>query len=197
MDWHGMIPHGAGRQATFPTESFNRQRTERVSTMRRSRALVLSLVALLLAAQIAHARTTLPGIGKTLVLQGFAATLVSVMRAHEAGAADYVAGRGNIFLLVTVQVKRQGSHDSFIADPADFHIQTSSGAAIDSEEFGMTKELTAHHVYTKPQAGVIGFEVPASDKGLLLLWQPSFPSNPDAQATWSIGAAGKTVQYYQ
>jgi hypothetical protein len=148
-------------------------------------------------AQAHPAASPLPSIGSTVTVQGIAVKLVAVQRAHEAGAADYIAGKGNIFLLVTVQIIRKGGHDSYLADPADFSVQTSTGAVIDSESFGMAKEFQAKHLYTGALSGVIGFEVPAKDKSLMLLWQPNLPSNPDAQAQWLIGARGATVQYYQ
>src|SRR5690349_3472083 len=111
------------------------------------------------AAQASTMSAGQPSVGATQVLEGFAARLMSVQRAHEAGAADYVAGKGNIFLLVTVAIARHGSHAAFYADPADFHIQTSDGTVIDSEQFGMNNEMTARHIYNKPLTGVIGFEV--------------------------------------
>src|SRR5579871_5329491 len=134
----------------------------------------------------AHAAGHTPALGLPRIVQGFAVTVRGVERAHQAGGADYVAGRGNIFLLVTLEIQRRGGHGAYLADPQDFHIQTSSGTVIDSEQFGMTNELTARHVYSKPIAGVVGFEVPASDKHLILLWQPNFTQAPDDQATWTI-----------
>ena len=139
----------------------------------------------------------MPGVGRTQTVEGFAVKLRWIERAHEAGAADYVAGRGNVFLLVAVAISRAGSHGSYYADPQDFHIQTSSGDVIDSEQFGMQQELHARHVYSHAVTGVIGFEVPAKDRNLRLLWQPAFSANPDAQAQWAIGSSGRTVQYYQ
>ena len=139
----------------------------------------------------------LPSVGSTQVLQGIAVKLVAVERAHEAGAADYVAGIGNVFLLVSVQITRKGGHDTYDADPADFTVQTSNGNVVDSETFGFSHEFQVKHLYTKTLSGVIGFEVPANDKGLILLWQPGLASNPDAQASWMIWSTGKSVQYFQ
>jgi hypothetical protein len=138
-----------------------------------------------------------PGIGRTQVIQGFAVTPRWVKRAREAGAADYVAAKGNTFLLIDIRIVRHGSHDSYYLDPQDFHLMTPRGDIIDSEQFGMTGELQAHHLYTKPAEGVVGFEVPSNQRGLTLLWQPALNSNPDAQGQWSINVTGATVQYYR
>ncbi len=137
-----------------------------------------------------------PAVGRTLVMQGFAVTPRWVARAHEAGLADYVAARGNVFLFVDIQVRRQGAHESYDVDPLDFHIVTSRGDVIDSEQFGLKHELKARHIYRNPVEGVVGFEVPANDRHLVLLWQPILNSNPDAQAEWSVPAAGSVVGYY-
>lgn len=146
---------------------------------------------------VSHTAVRLPGIGHTLVVQGFAVTPRWIRRAHEAGAADYVAARGDLFLLVDVRIARQSSHESYYADPQDFHIQTANGNVIDSEQFGMAAEFKAHHIYSSAREGVIGFEIPARQQTLTLLWQPTLASNPDAQAAWRIDNAGKIVQYYQ
>lgn len=169
--------------------------------MRRHLPLVALIAALSLMTAHADAAPVaaqhLRAISRTQVIQGFAVTLRWAMRAREAGAADYVAARGNTFLLVDIQIKRAGSRGTYFADPQDFHIQTSRGDIVDSEEFGMSHELTARNVSRKPIEGVIGFEVPANDRRLLLLWQPIFNSNPDAQAEWSIAPPLKSTPYYQ
>ena len=160
-------------------------------------ALILLLIGPFATHSDAHATYAQPSVGTMQLVEGFAVRFVSVLRAREAGLADYSAGKGNVFLLVTVDIRRQGSHASFLADPADFHIQTSKGDIIDSDEFGVANELKARHVYSKPLVGVIGFEVPAGDRNLHLLWQPNFETNPDAQADWLVGASGNTVQYFK
>ncbi|HZS88283.1 MAG TPA: hypothetical protein VFE42_12485 [Chloroflexota bacterium] len=137
-----------------------------------------------------------PGIGRTQVIQGFAVTPRWVKRAREAGAADYVAARGNVFLLIDIRIVRQGSHDSYYLDPQDFHVMTSGGDIIDSEQFGLHGEMRAHHIYTKPAEGVVGFEVPSKERHLTLLWQPALNSNPDAEGQWSINVTGAIIQYY-
>jgi len=151
----------------------------------------------------AHGRVTpliaargFAAIGQSQVVQGFAVTPRAIVRAREAGAADYAAARGAVFLLVDVRIQRAGGHGSYYADPRDFVVETSRGAIIDSESFGMAGEFKPRHVYSAPLTGWIGFEVPAADRGLRLLWEPAFGDNPDAQATWSIGR-GATVQYYR
>jgi len=136
------------------------------------------------------------GVGHTQTVNGFAVKLRWVMEARQAGVADYVPARGNIFLIVALRIQRAGGHGSYYADPQDFHVQTSRGDVIDSEQFGMTHEIHAHHVYNAPVDGVVGFEVPAGDRNLQLLWQPTFSANPDAQATWSIGPVRRIVSNY-
>lgn len=148
------------------------------------------------ASRPARTARRVPGIGRAQVINGFAVTPRWVVRAHEAGGADYVAGRGNIFVLVDVQVKRQGAHGAYFVDPQDFTLVTPQGTVIESEQFGMTHELNARHIYRQPVEGVIGFEVPAGSTGLSLLWQPFFDSNPDAQAQWRLSSVKRTVQYY-
>ncbi len=136
------------------------------------------------------------GVGRTQAVDGFAVKLRWVMEARQAGVADYVPARGNIFLIVAVRIQRVGGHGSYYADPQDFHVQTSRGDVIDSEPFGMTHELHARHVYTQPDDGVVGFEVPAGDRNLQVLWQPTFSANPDAQAAWSLGPVRQIVSNY-
>jgi len=143
----------------------------------------------------AQPAASIPRVGSTVLTAGFAVTLMAVARAHEAGAADYVAGTGHIFLFATVRIMRQGSHDSYTATPLDFEVETSSGDAIDSEEFGVPNELVSRPVGKNSVTTIVGFEVPARDTHMQLLWLPSLPSNPDAQSTWFIGTAGKIVQY--
>ncbi len=159
--------------------------------------LLLSIVLVPLAgasrATAAPAPAKLPSIGSTQVVEGFAVTLVSVMRAHSAGLAGYVPGKGNVFLLVKLSIKRQNAHGSYLAQAADFSVQLSNGSVVDGEQFGVKGEWQDRHVYTKQLSGIIGFEVPANDKNLILLWQPYFNRNPDAQAEWLIGTAGKNV----
>lgn len=136
------------------------------------------------------------GVGHTQFVNGFAVKLRWVMEARQAGVGDYVPARGNIFLIVALRIRRDNGHGSYYADPQDFHVQTSRGDVIDSEPFGITHELHARHVYTQPDDGVVGFEVPAGDGNLQLLWQPTFSDNPDAQAIWSIGPVKKIVSNY-
>jgi len=144
------------------------------------------------AAAAVHAR----GVGQTQSVQGFALKLLSVIEARQVGVAGYVPARGSVFLIVTLRIRRAGGHGSYYADPQDLHIQTSRGDVIDSEPFGMTHELRARHIYTQPDDGVVGFEVPAGDRNLQLLWQPTFTDNPDAQAVWSIGPVRQVVSNY-
>lgn len=139
----------------------------------------------------------LPGIGRTVVLQGFAMTLVSATRAHEAGGADYIAGKGKMFVFVTVRITRHGAHESYVALPVNFQIMTSNGVVVESEQFGVASELGSRSVGRTAISFKLGFEIPAHDNHLQLVWQPSLASNPDAQATWNIGAGGKTIQYLQ
>ena len=157
----------------------------------------LSLLASPGAVPVAAAMTVRAlGVGHTQFVNGFAVRLRWVMEARQAGLADYVPARGNIFLIVAVRIRRAGSHGSYYADPQDFHVQTSRGDVIDSEPFGMAHELHARHVYTAPDDGVIGFEVPAKDHHLQLLWHPTFSDNPAAQATWSLGPVRHVVANY-
>jgi Domain of unknown function (DUF4352) len=156
--------------------------------------LPLGRIATLRAAPIA---ASLPGVGKTVIVQGFAVTVMSVTRAREAGPADYIPGKGNLFLFVTVRIVRHGATESYFASPLDFQIQTSRGDVIDSEQFGVAKEFGSWNVGRTAVTGMLGFEVPAHDAHLQLLWQPALASNPDAQAVWAIGMAGKTIQYLQ
>jgi hypothetical protein len=171
--------------------------------MRRSSNYLAVLAAGIVAtvlAPIAHSSpvaASAPGIGRTLVVQGFAVTPRWVKRAREAGAADYVASKGHLFLLVDIRIVRKGGHDAYYLDPQDFHLLTSSGGIIDSEQFGMRGEMQTRHLYSKPAEGVVGFDVPSGERRLTLLWQPLLNSNPDAQAMWSISASGAIVQYYQ
>jgi hypothetical protein len=138
---------------------------------------------------------SVPGIGKTQLVQGFAVTLVSVTRAHEAGSADYVPGKGNIFVFATMKLQRKGSHDSYTATPLDFAIMNAKGTPYESDQFGVAQELVSKGVHNSAVVFCIGFEVPANDKTLQLYWQPSLASNPDAQAVWNIGTGGTSVQY--
>ena len=156
-------------------------------------ALLFVLMLLPTSTRAAAAATRAYGVGSTQLVAGWAVHLVAAQRTRQAGLAGYVPAKGNIFLMVTVQVTRKGSHDTYVLDPSDFSIQTSQGGVIDSEEFGIKGELTARHVYSKTVHGVIGFEVPANDKHLQLLWQPTLPSAPDTQLTWQIGGAGPMV----
>lgn len=168
--------------------------------MRRIALSLILLVALAAHASPAstmHAAQTAPRVGALQIVQGIAVRLVSVSWAREAGAADYVASRGRIFLFAIVQLKRQGGHDSYLVDPADFHVTTSGGDTLDSEQFGVAGELLPRHLYTRALSGVVGFEVPANDRNLHLLWQPTLTSSPDAQAEWGIGFGGRTVQYFR
>ncbi len=136
-------------------------------------------------------------VGRRQTIEGFAVTVRSVERAREAGAADYVARRGDVFLLVSIDIRRVGAHGSYYANAQDFHVETARGAVVDSDGFGLTGELRTRRVYARPVDGVIGFEVPATDRGLRLLWQPAFDSSPDAQAAWAVGTVGETVSYYR
>ncbi len=136
------------------------------------------------------------GVGRTQFVQGFAVKLRWVKEARQAGVAGYVPTRGAVLLLVALRIRRAGSHGSYYADPQDFHVQTSRGDVVDSEPFGMMHELHAQHVYTKPDDGIVGFEVPAGDRKLQLLWQPTFSSAPDAQAVWSIGPVRQILSDY-
>jgi len=122
-------------------------------------------------------------------------TLRWARKASEAGAADYVAAHNKVFLLMQVEIRRAGSHASYFADSQDFRVQTSRGEVVDAQQFGVTGELKSRHVYHQPVSGIIGFEVPTRDMGLRLLWQPTFDSNPDAQAVWVFGGAAPTVRY--
>ena len=166
--------------------------------MRRIR-MVVSVVAVLVCSVLGthSASASLPGVGSTQLVEGFALKLSSVQWAREAGVADYVAAKGNVFLLVSIEIKRQGGHGTYLADPSDFHIEVPTGDVLDTEALGITGEFKARHVYSNPVRGIVGFEVPAKMAGLKLLWQPTLDSNPDAQAEWQLGTAGKIVQSVQ
>jgi hypothetical protein len=136
-----------------------------------------------------------PGIGSVVHMQGFAVTLVDVVRTQAAGAAHYVPAHGNVFLFVTVRIARETAREPYFASPLDFALESSNGTVFISEPFGVRNELASLHLGKSAVTVVIGFEVPARASGLQLLWQPALASNPDVQATWWIGEAGKTTAF--